>query len=312
VFAQANLFKTPIAWLPDFAMLIIDESPLRAALLEPDVLFADDMLEMPVSDQEEPGRHGEMRTRLDAALRKALPEGESGPVPLPASALRRQGFDADSAKAARRFERQRTIDKGPWEERGANKSIDAMTRFWRVVEDFLASRQAMTGRLSVGQDPNGRLFVRVLGYSVVDEHFRVPTIMLDATGNQTLLRAYWPQVEFRDRYRIEAPNAKFYQIIDKSFAKTSHAPASWEPKSAKGKAEERRKAKLRESMAIFAASVQRVHGSAQMVVSNKGTMAACRAPNHGRPKAYPAAHGSGAGRRLPRTRLRQRPQNARA
>ena len=149
-----------------------------------------------------------------------------------------------------------------------------MTRFWRVVEDFLASRQAMTGRLSVGRDPSGRLFVRVLGYSVVDEHFRVPTIMLDATGNQTLLRAFWPQVEFRDRYRIEAPNAKFYQIVDKSFAKTSHAPALREPKSPKGKAEERRKAKLRENIAIFAASVQRVHGGAQMVVSNKGTMAA--------------------------------------
>ena len=79
VFAQANLFKTPIAWLPEFAMLIIDESPVRAALLEPDVLFADDMLEMPVSDQEEPGRHARNAVKARRRPARSAAGGEEWP-----------------------------------------------------------------------------------------------------------------------------------------------------------------------------------------------------------------------------------------
>jgi putative DNA primase/helicase len=255
------------------AALIIDESPWQAGLvglegrgieitldaLEPGVMLAP-------RGKNTGARLVKTRQTLATALR-AAPDG-----PVSRAALDSAGFDNEMGLDARRLEWRRKVDSGPWRGRLANKTLDPMTRLWRAVAALMADDgPELSGWLTLDRNRDGARVVRVTGRAEVGKAWRVPTLLVDAVLDTKLVHPYWPNIESKGQFNVQAPNQVIRQATGKSFSKAALAP----PKTKKG---DKPRAKARRDIRAVILKRVRELGGRALVVGNKTTVEAMQFP----------------------------------
>jgi putative DNA primase/helicase len=256
------------------AALIIDESPWQAGLVGIEghgVEIPLDALErgvMPAPRDKYAGaRLVKTRQRLATALR-AAPDG-----PVRRADLDAAGFDNETGLDARRLEWRRKVDTGRWRRRLANKTLGPMTNLWRAVAALMADDgPALSGWLTLDRNRDGARVVRVTGRAEVGKAWRVPTLLVDAVLDIELVRPYWPHIEGKGQFNVQAPHQVIRQATGKSFSKAALAP----PKSQGG--DDKPRAKARRNIAAVILKRARELGGRALVVSNKATIEAMQFP----------------------------------
>jgi putative DNA primase/helicase len=257
------------------AALVIDESPWQAGL----VGIEGHGVEIPL-DALEPGvmptpprgvgvRLVNTRQRLATALR-AAPDG-----PVSRADLDAAGFDNETGLDAVRLEWRRKVDSGPWPLRLANKTLGPMTSLWRGVAALMADDgPALSGWLTLDRNRDGARVVRVTGRAEVGKAWRVPTLLVDAVLDTNLVRPYWPNIEDKGQFNVQAPHQVIRQAAGKSFSKAALAP----PKTAGG--DDKPRAKARRNIRAVILKRARELGGRALVVGNKATVEAMQFPRN--------------------------------
>ena len=256
------------------AALIIDESPWQAGLVGLEgrgVEITLDALEpgvMPAPRGKNTGaRLVKTRRTLATALR-AAPDG-----PVSRAGLDAAGFNNEMGLDARRLEWRRKVDSGPWQGRLANKTLGPMTSLWRAVAALMADDgPALSGWLTLDRNRDGARVVRVTGRAEVGKAWRVPTLLVDAVLDTNLVRPYWPHIENKGQFHVQAPHQVIRQATGKSFSKAALAP----PKTPGG--DDKPRAKARRNIRAVILKRARELGGRALVVGNKATIEAMRFP----------------------------------
>jgi putative DNA primase/helicase len=274
IVAHNIIFHAPVS-RRGVAALVIDESPWQAGL----VGIEGHGVEIPL-DALEPGvmptpprgvgvRLVNTRQRLATALR-AAPDG-----PVSRADLDAAGFDNETGLDAVRLEWRRKVDSGPWPLRLANKTLGPMTSLWRGVAALMADDgPALSGWLTLDRNRDGARVVRVTGRAEVGKAWRVPTLLVDAVLDTNLVRPYWPNIEDKGQFNVQAPHQVIRQAAGKSFSKAALAP----PKTAGG--DDKPRAKARRNIRAVILKRARELGGRALVVGNKATVEAMQFPRN--------------------------------
>jgi putative DNA primase/helicase len=258
------------------AALVIDESPWQAGLVGIEgrgIEITLDALEpgvMPAPRGKYAGaRLVKTRQRLATALR-AAPDG-----PVSRADLDAAGFDNETGLDARRLEWRRKVDSGRWRRRLANKTLGPMTSLWRAVSALMADDgPELSGWLELARNRDGARVVRVTGRAEVGKAWRVPTLLVDAVLDTNLVRPFWPNIESKGQFNVQAPHQVIRQATGKSFSKAALAP----PRTAGG--DDKPRAKARRNIRAVILRRARELGGRALVVGNKATIEAMRFPRN--------------------------------
>ncbi len=268
------------------AALIVDESPWQAGLIGIEgagIEIALDELDpgvLPVPDGDGPSggaRLEDLRQRVKFAV-TSLPDG-----PVRRDALKDAGFDADSGAVARRLEWQRKVEEGPWRERDANLSLGQMNALWNALHALMQpDGPEISGWLTLGRSEALDAKVRVLkvtGRRDVGADWHVPTLLIDANLDETLVRPYWPQIQVTARVEVETPHMRVRQVASRTYSKSMLAPRRLTETEAHEK-DERARRKARERIGAYIAKVDRERDGRTLFVSNKAIVEALDLPEH--------------------------------
>ena len=272
--------------------LVVDESPWQSGLIgcegKPITIALDALdpgvMPIPASGGE---RLEDIRQRLKSAASGA-PDG-----PLCRSSLTAVGFEASTGTSGKAAEWSRKVDKGGFAERQDNVTIGSMALVWRAVEDVFADvgttsistgdgrahRDKPSGWLAVGRGENGERVLIVRGRHSVNKSWHVPTLLIDATMSEDLIKPYWPDVAVIDRIEVATPFMRIHQACGKTFGKSMLSPLPDEGMKARDarQLKARRSKNLRKVEAFFATQT-RIFGGKALVVSNRPIIEAMRLP----------------------------------
>ena len=216
--------------------LIVDESPWQAGVFGTDGKGIEVPLDW-MNDGSQPttdGQHGSVKEAFKRAFERRTEDGPVKRQELIDSGLQPQTqtirYDGktrrhepviiqSSASQARAAEWRRKIEEGPWQQRTQNASIRKMTLLWDAVDEDLNGNAVASGRLYYHHNDEGIRCIRVCGRRDVHESWQVPTLLIDATLAEDLVRFYWPQIKITARIDIAAPYQRIYQAADRSFSK---------------------------------------------------------------------------------------------
>lgn len=248
--------------------LVVDESPIQAGLIGVD----GHPIELPVDAL----RPGILPASEDAAgerlidIRNRLAMGFDGEDngPISREMLSLVFLDQDSANDAQRFEWRRKITDGPWRERDPNRSLGKMNLLWRAVAALAdKSGPIRSGWLTLANDREGARVIRICGRSDVGEAWQVPTLLVDALLDLELARHYWPSVEGKGQFDVDAPYQTIRQAAGKSFALRYLAPTKDGDTDA-----DRSRARARRDVKAIALKRDRELGGSSLVVGNKSVV----------------------------------------
>jgi putative DNA primase/helicase len=255
------------------AALVVDESPWMPGLIGADgkgVLVHLDSLDPGVLPKPQ-GIDGERLEDIRQRLKRALIGQPLGPVKR--SALKAVGFDSETGSAAGKAEWRRKAKGGHWRERVENKSLGGMLMLWNGVSDLMSrTDNEASGWISLIRTEEGALALRLAGRKGIGVAWRIPTLLIDASLDEDLLRPYWPAVEVTGRIAVETPHQRIAQIAH-PFSKDMLAP-----RENSDPAKEARRAKNRLKVSTFIHKLDRLGGNT-LVISNKATLEALKLPS---------------------------------
>jgi len=269
------------------AALIVDESPWQAGLIGIDgggIEVALDVLDpsvlpLPRGDGPDGGaRLEDLRQRLKIAVEN---EGDG---PVRREALKAVGFDANSGAVASGLEWRRKVETGPWREREDNRTLGQMNALWSGVHALMQpDGPEVSGWLTLGRSskpgPKVRV-IKVTGRRDIGASWRVPTLLIDASLDEALVRPYWPQVQVTARIEVETPHMRVRQAAGRAYSKAMLAPLSHAAETVRAEKVEERRRKARERLRAFVTKVDRERGGRTLVVSNKAIIEALGLPQH--------------------------------
>lgn len=178
------------------------------------------------------------------------------------------------AEQARAAEWNRKVEDGHWRDRADNKTLGKMTALWTAADIVLNSTgDDASGLLYYTTNDEGRRDISVRGRKSIHEDWNVPTLLIDATMHEDLIRPYWPQLEVTAKIDVTTPHQRIVQFPDRAFSKAMLA-VSDDPK------EERRRAKNRTKIRSFICSAHNSRGGKTLVISNKSIITALNLPPH--------------------------------
>jgi putative DNA primase/helicase len=261
------------------AALVVDESPWRAGLfghegkgVEVPLDWLDPKaLPIPVSV---------LGLRLEAIrqdLKRAIEGAEDGP--LHRARLEAVGFDDETGRAAYGLEWERKIEGGPWRERQDNKTLGSMTALWRAVEAVMRPLgQAISARITLGRNKDEVRVLKIKGRKDIGEAWRVPTLVIDASLDEQLVRPYWPQLEVTARLNVETPHMTVRQATGRAYSKAMLQPLLKVEDEKGEKGQEARK-RAREKLRSYVLKIDREKGGRTLVISNKSIIEALELPD---------------------------------
>ena len=195
------------------AALVVDESPWVPGLLGVEgkgVLVYLDSLDPGVLPKPL-GIRGERLEDIRQRFKRALIGPPLGPVTR--SALKAVGFDNETGRDASKAERRRKVRDGHWRERVENKTLGPMSMLWNGVSDLMSRKDdEASGWVSLTRTEEGALALRLAGRKGIGGAWRVPTLLIDASLDEDLLRPYWHTVEVIGRIEVETPHQRITQI----------------------------------------------------------------------------------------------------
>ncbi len=264
------------------AAIIVDESPYASGLIGIEgnpieiPLDALDPGFMPVPE----GRFGQELTDIRQTLKSALKDEPDGPIRR--QALAGYSILGTSSEEALRYEWRRKVDHGPWRERKANLTLKAMTTLWIAVHRFLSTRGPETsGQLTLGRTEDGARCLKVTGRDKIDFSWHVPTMLIDATFDEELVRPYWPMLEVKGKIEVNAPHMRVRQDVRRSFSKaTFFATPKKDDTEADIQKKEARAAKVLRQLSAIIGKIDRQNGGETLVVSNKSVIEVLNLPPH--------------------------------
>ena len=121
--------------------------------------------------------------------------------------------------------------KNKLQEAAGNTAIKLEAKLWGIIE--AAGADKLYGRIQIQRGKKGRE-IRMVGLDELAAGWNVPTLICDATGDATLLKAIWPQLEEpepRGWEQLPRPeNVRVIQLVDRTMAKWAVEVKSQDPK----------------------------------------------------------------------------------
>ena len=261
------------------AALVVDESPWRNGLVGADgkgITLPLEALEdggMRVTPDDEGKNLQFKRSKMLAAANI----NEDGP--LKRSSLIAAEFLNDTASLGLEGAYARKVEDGNWRDRIDNRSLGQEVLAWKGAIELMAGAHEASGFISVGieQDEMRGTWTRVLrltGRREIGKGWQVPTLLIDASLNEALIKPYWPSVEVVARIDVETPYQRVWQCIH-PFSKSMLTPTK--------KGDTKRKNLNRRHIIAYIAKLEREAGGQTLVVSNKETIEALKTdgiPDH--------------------------------
>jgi putative DNA primase/helicase len=280
VVAHPMIFSYAPKPLRGAAALIIDESPWQAGLIGFDghgIQVPLDWLDngyLPLPKGNGPGggaRLQDIRRRMQLAMTELKTEGY-----ITRNTLENIGFDSETGANAYKLEWMRKLTGVAWQEREVNKTLTPMTRMWRAVDDMMNDPSCKaSGRLQLQRDKDGVWTIKVTGRREINEDWICPTLLVDASLDEALVKPYWPQLKVTAQINVGTPHMKVVQTIDRAFSKAMLEPQKPPKKeqqpaeAAKWQADEKARAKARHRVATFIDKVERLRPGKAVVIANK-------------------------------------------
>ena len=123
------------------------------------------------------------------------------------------GFEAKSGEVGAAAEWSRKFDKGAFSDREDNITLGPMALIWRAVEDLCGSAadlawltgekhtitEKQSGWLTVGRGEKGERVLFIRGRREVHAQWHVPTLLIDASLSEDLIKPFWPEVKVMGR-----------------------------------------------------------------------------------------------------------------
>jgi putative DNA primase/helicase len=236
------LFLPKPRTLGEVAWLIVDENPIRAALIGVGDPLAPDDEDRPLLLTLDTLRRGDRikgdptdTERLAAARLQGVAAADGSPdARLMRAALIDAGLTTDAAEQAIGLEYATrivpVIDEGmPLPDRmevlracDANADLSRRVMFWREVAALLRSGNEASARVEVvtQHGPEGSVrAIRLKGSRTIKAGWQVRTTILDATLQPNLLREIWPEVVVHDvGLLLDAPHRHIVQVVDRAFS----------------------------------------------------------------------------------------------
>ena len=271
IVAHQSVYMNPPNQIKDagIAALIIDESFWQAGLAGFDgglsvPLDALDLGAMPVPSEDD----GLLSCMRQVLLRKVKDQPDG---PIGVGCFRKSPVFWAACGAAARNEWSRRIDRGTIVERAPNKSIRPMVALWEAIGEISLKDQCgdKSGRLWLERDPaTGVRQIRVRTRKHVNGHWFAPTLLIDATLELDLVRAYFPKVDEFTEIAVRAPHQRVIQATDRAYGKSHFRDKDGEP--------DRERLRIMRATAL---ALERQHQWGLLVVGNKSVIEALRLPS---------------------------------
>jgi putative DNA primase/helicase len=278
--AHAALFSAKPKAIGEVAALIVDESPIGAALegVEKQIILPLDVLNrhdsMPsITSAWDARRLSFLRT----SVRDLLSEQADGPINR--TAMMGKNMTAPSASEAAKLEwlTQIDVELKPGltrAERGAvlqpaqsNADLGRRVMMWHTIAALLADdgpeRSGWLALTTSEPDEDGQTkrYVILKGCRQVSKGWVGPTLCLDATGSVDLLRRVWPNVQAVADIRLQAPHLKIWQA-----AGSSHSLSRLAVKSAYTEEERAHRVRNLEKLHATLHRVARAYAPARVLI----------------------------------------------
>ena len=147
------------------------------------------------------------------------------PGALAATPFRRVGLTAAMCQEAQKLEWSTKVEPDhdtPIERADLNLDLGARARFWLSLAALLDdARGAASGWLRIATDREGRTVLRMRGLRPVNDAWRVPTVLTDASLEIGLVRHLWPRMRLVADIAVEARHQHIRQVIDRSYGLSS-------------------------------------------------------------------------------------------
>ncbi len=254
------------------AAVIVDESIVDAGIHDSITIPLDalDEGQMPSGSGVAGMRLADIRGRFQR-MAKAAPDGPVGRLALDSAGLNRESGEFGAEQ-----EMNRKIEKVPFSKRHANKSIPGMILLWKAVAD----QAEYSGRMSLGRLPDKTRVIRLTGRKEIADHFKVPTLHMDAMLDEKLLRHHFSKLKVTASIDVDSPHMRVYQVAERSFSKSFMAPSTKLPKTPEEHKDAARRAWNRRKVRAFILKMERLFGGMVLVIGNKATVMALGLPSH--------------------------------
>ena len=235
--AHEHLFLFKPAEIGEPAAIIVDESPVDAALFGPNDLTADEieggnvMIPGGTIDSQ---RLTFLRRMLIGALdaHGAIADGQE--IPLRRDLLIAAGFDSGNASEGHALEWMRKVDVLMWPgmprpawraavaKGSVNKMIPRLAAMWRAVAALAAEggpeRSGWLSLAMIAAKEGMTRVLRIKGRRTQGRGWDAPVLFLDATLQMELLTLIWPLVEKTADIAVETPHQRIMQVADQSYS----------------------------------------------------------------------------------------------
>ncbi len=227
-------------------------------------------------------RHEEIRSKLKLAAEM------TGSGPIPKAVLASVGFCAETGLDGVKMEGYRVVTDGPWRDRHQNRTVGPMMAAWLAVADLMASEQFASGRLVVGRNEDNESVLFVSGKIPIHADWQKPALVIDASADPDMLRLFWPGLEMRGEFTVDAPHMRVHQVTGRAFSKTMLAPLDGDPLTEEGRKLARYKANSLRNLRAFIYKTARRNGGRTLVVANEVVKRALK--EHGLPPGVETLH----------------------
>ena len=155
-----------------------------------------------------------------------------------------------------------------------------MAALWRAVAHTMRrGGPERTGHIALGRTRDGARVLRVTGMRTeLAETWRAPMMVLDALLNPDDVRSLWPHADVKPYIAVAAPHQRIVQVDDRAFAKSMMAPLGKEATTERGRAVERRRAKVRRRVCASILKITREAGGETLVIGNRDIVKSLNLP----------------------------------
>ena len=203
----------------------------------------------------------------------------NGDEPLKRSSLVEAEFLNDTASLGLEGAYARKVEDGNWRDRIDNRSLSQEVLAWKGAIELMVGSHEASGLISIAleQDEATGTWTKVLrltGRPDIGKDWLVPTLLIDASLNEALIKPFWPSVEVVARIDVEAPHQRVWQCAH-PFSLAMLAPNK--------KGDSKKKSLNRQHVVSHIVKLEREAGGKTLVISNKRTIEALKTsglPDH--------------------------------
>ena len=176
-----------------------------------------------------------------------------------------------------------------------NRNLMRLAGLWRAVGALVADGgPEASGWITLAQDQDGARIVKLTGRSEIAKGWRVPTLILDAIVNPSLVRPYFQQVQVVAALAVATPHQRVRQVTDRAYSLAMLTPL--DPKQTKPEEVKRRARNLADLRVRLILEARRVAPGRVLVVLQKRVEAALLELGALPPNVETAHHNAIAGR----------------